>query len=63
LVWVYSLLWEWRSGTLFDLVRRITESGLPFTFALKILLLKMPEFIVLAFPMSILLAALMAYSR
>ena len=50
-------------GTLFDLVRRITESGLPFTLALKILLLKMPEFIVLAFPMSILLAALMAYSR
>jgi lipopolysaccharide export system permease protein len=40
-------------GTLFDLVRRITESGLPFTLALKILMLKMPEFIVLAFPMSI----------
>jgi lipopolysaccharide export system permease protein len=50
-------------GTLFDLVRRVTESGLPLTLALKILLLKMPEFIVLAFPMSMLLAALMAYSR
>ncbi len=50
-------------GTLFDLVRRVTESGLMITIALKILLLKMPEFIVLAFPMSILLATLMAYSR
>ncbi|MEG3436449.1 LptF/LptG family permease [Pannus brasiliensis CCIBt3594] len=50
-------------GTLFDLVRRVTESGLPLTLALKILVLKMPEFIVLAFPMSMLLAALMAYSR
>ncbi|MBR8831985.1 MAG: LptF/LptG family permease [Chlorogloea purpurea SAG 13.99] len=50
-------------GTLFDLVRRVTESGLMITVALKILLLKMPEFIVLAFPMSILLATLMAYSR
>lgn len=50
-------------GTLFDLVRRVTESGLLLTVALKILLLKMPGFIVLAFPMAMLLAALMAYSR
>jgi lipopolysaccharide export system permease protein len=50
-------------GTLFDLVRRITEFGLPLSTALQILLLKMPEFIVLAFPMSMLLATLMAYSR
>ncbi len=50
-------------GTLFDLVRRVTESGLPLAIALQILLLKMPGFIVLAFPMSILLATLMAYSR
>ncbi len=50
-------------GTLFDLVRRVTESGLPFMIAVKILILKMPEFIVLAFPMSMLLASLMAYSR
>jgi lipopolysaccharide export system permease protein len=50
-------------GTLFDLVRRITELGLPISIALQILLLKMPEFIVLAFPMSMLLATLMAYSR
>lgn len=50
-------------GTLFDLVRRITEMGLPLTIALQILFLRMPEFIVLAFPMSMLLATLMGYSR
>jgi len=50
-------------GTLFDLVRRVTESGLLLGVAIQILLLKMPSFIVLAFPMSILLATLMAYSR
>jgi lipopolysaccharide export system permease protein len=50
-------------GTVFDLIRRITESGLVLGIALKILILKMPEFIVLAFPMSMLLASLMAYSR
>ena len=50
-------------GTLFDLVRRVTESGLPMGIAVKILFLKMPEFVVLAFPMSMLLASLMAYSR
>lgn len=50
-------------GTLFDLVRRITEMGLPITIALQILFLRMPEFIVLAFPMSMLLSTLMAYSR
>jgi lipopolysaccharide export system permease protein len=50
-------------GTLFELIRKVTESGLLLSIALKILFLKMPEFIVLAFPMSILLASLMAYSR
>jgi lipopolysaccharide export system permease protein len=50
-------------GTLFDLVRRVTESGLSLVIALEILILKLPEFIVLAFPMSMLLAALMGYSR
>lgn len=50
-------------GTLFDLVRKVTESGLLLGIALKILFLKMPGFIVLAFPMSMLLATLMAYSR
>lgn len=50
-------------GTLFDLVRKVTESGLLLGIAVKVLLLKMPEFIVYAFPMSTLLAALMTYSR
>ncbi len=50
-------------GVVFDLVRKVTESGLPLGIALEVFLLKMPSFIVLAFPMSILLATLMAYSR
>jgi lipopolysaccharide export system permease protein len=50
-------------GVVFDLVRKVTESGLPFSLAIEILILKMPEFLVMAFPMSVLLATLMAYSR
>ena len=50
-------------GTLFDLVRKVTESGLLLGTAVQVLILKMPEFIVFAFPMSVLLATLMAYSR
>ncbi|MGK7943309.1 MAG: LptF/LptG family permease [Microcystaceae cyanobacterium] len=50
-------------GILFDLVRRVTESGLLLGVAIQVFILKMPSFIVLAFPMSMLLAALMAYSR
>lgn len=50
-------------GALFELIRRITESGLAITLAVQIFLLKLPEFIVLAFPMSTLLATMMTYSR
>jgi lipopolysaccharide export system permease protein len=50
-------------GALFELIRRITESNLSFPLAAQILLLRMPQFIAYAFPMSILLAALMTYSR
>jgi lipopolysaccharide export system permease protein len=50
-------------GTLFDLVRKVTDSGLPLTIAIQVLLLKLPLFISYAFPMSTLLAALMTYSR
>jgi lipopolysaccharide export system permease protein len=50
-------------GTLFDLVRRVTESGLPVFVALQVFLLQMPNFVVLAFPMATLLASLMVYSR
>jgi lipopolysaccharide export system permease protein len=50
-------------GALFDLIRRVTESGLSMTIAAQVFLLKFPEFVVYAFPMSTLLANLMAYSR
>lgn len=50
-------------GTLFDLVQKVTESGLPLLSALQVFLLQMPNFVVLAFPMSTLLATLIAYGR
>ncbi|MGF1480460.1 MAG: LptF/LptG family permease [Cyanophyceae cyanobacterium] len=50
-------------GSGFDLVRKVTESGLLLSLALRVLLLKIPGFIVWAFPMAILLATLMTYSR
>lgn len=50
-------------GVVFELVRRIAESGLPIGAALQILLLRLPGFLVLAFPMATLMATLLAYSR
>jgi lipopolysaccharide export system permease protein len=50
-------------GVVFDLVRKVAEAGLPLNIAVEVFFLKMPAFIVLAFPMSMLLASLMAYSR
>ncbi len=50
-------------GVLLDLLRRITESGLPLAIALQIFLLKLPYFVGFAFPMSMLLACLMVYGR
>ena len=50
-------------GAVFELIRKVTDSGLFWGVAVKVLILRMPEFIVLAFPMSILLATLMSYSR
>ncbi|WP_017296849.1 LptF/LptG family permease [Nodosilinea nodulosa] len=50
-------------GALFELIRRITESGLAITLAVQIFVLKLPEFIVLAFPMATLLSTMMTYSR
>jgi lipopolysaccharide export system permease protein len=49
--------------TVFDLVRKIVESGLPISVAVNVFLLTLPEFIVLAFPMATLLSTLMTYSR
>jgi len=50
-------------GTLFDLVRQVSESQVLLAIALQVLLLKIPEFVAYAIPMSVLLATLMAYSR
>lgn len=50
-------------GSLFDLMRKVTEAGLPLAIALKVFLLQIPYFISYAFPMAVLLAALITYSR
>lgn len=50
-------------GALFELIRKVTEFGLPAALVLEIFLLKLPEYVVLAFPMSTLLATMMTYSR
>jgi lipopolysaccharide export system permease protein len=50
-------------GVVFELVRKVAESGLPVEVALKVLLLKLPGFLVLSFPMATLMATLLAYSR
>ena len=50
-------------GVLFDLIRKIVEFGLPFGLALKILFLKLPGFLVLSFPMSVLLSTLLTYGK
>jgi lipopolysaccharide export system permease protein len=50
-------------GALFELIRRVTESGLPISIAVQVLLLRFPEFIAYGFPMSILLSSLMTYSK
>jgi lipopolysaccharide export system permease protein len=50
-------------GTAFDLVRKVTDAGLPLEIAVQVMLFKMPEFISFALPMSMLLAAMMTYSR
>jgi len=50
-------------GVVFELVRRVSESGLPVTAAMLVLMLRLPGFLVLAFPMATLMATLLAYSR
>ncbi len=50
-------------GVVFELVRRVAESGLPLVTAMLVLLLRLPGFLVLAFPMATLMATLLAYSR
>ena len=50
-------------GVMFDLIRKIVEFGLPLTLAFKVMLLKLPGFLVLSFPMSVLLSTLLAYGK
>lgn len=49
--------------SLFELLRKVVESGLPITTAFQVFLLKLPYVMAYAFPMSTLLATLMTYSR
>jgi len=50
-------------GVMFELVRKIVESGLPTQIAVQVLLLRLPSFLVISFPMAMLMATLLAYSR
>ncbi len=50
-------------GVMFDLVRQIVESGLSAQIALQVLILRLPGFLVISFPMAMLMATLLAYSR
>ena len=50
-------------GVMFDLIRKIVEFGLPFTLALQIMILKLPGFLVLSFPMSVLFSTLLTYGK
>ncbi len=50
-------------GVMFDLIRKIVEFGLPLFIALKVLFFSLPSFLVLSFPMAVLLATLLAYGK
>lgn len=50
-------------GAVFELVRRVAESGLPLEVAAQVLLLELPSFLVLSFPMATLMATLLTYSK
>jgi lipopolysaccharide export system permease protein len=50
-------------GAVFELVRRVAESGLPLDVAVQVLLLELPSFLVLSFPMATLMATLLTYSK
>ena len=50
-------------GSLFELIRLITDSGLSVLTAFQIFAYQIPGFMVYSFPMSVLLATLLSYSR
>jgi lipopolysaccharide export system permease protein len=50
-------------GSVFDLLRQVSEQGLALFMALQILALQIPSFLVLALPMATLLATLTVYNQ
>ncbi len=50
-------------GVMFDLIRKIVEFGLPLFLAIKVLFYSLPGFLVLSFPMAVLLSTLLAYGK
>jgi len=50
-------------GVMFDLIRKIVEYGLPVLQALQALIYSLPSFLVLSFPMAVLLATLLSYGK
>ena len=47
-------------GVMFELVRKIVESGLPVLIAIQVLLQRLPSFLVISCPMATLMATLLA---
>lgn len=50
-------------GSLFDLLRRVSDQGLPLGVAVQMFGLQIPNFLILALPMAMLLSCLMVYNR
>ena len=50
-------------GVMFDLIRKIVEYGLPLLKAMQALLYSLPSFLVLSFPMAVLLSTLLSYGK
>ena len=50
-------------GVMFDLIRKIVEFGLPLFLAIKVIFYSLPSFLVLSFPMAVLLSTLLAYGK
>ncbi len=50
-------------GVMFDLIRKIVEYGLPLLQAIKALIYSLPSFLVLSFPMAVLLSTLLSYGK
>ena len=50
-------------GVMFDLIRKIVEYGLPLFTAIKVLFYSLPSFLVLSFPMAVLLSTLLTYGK